>query len=189
MAKNTSQKRITKIQFKKDTWHFAWEQDNENTGATDCYSYKSTDQPRPELPERLQTLVNHVVKICELSDDTAKHIVITGISLKYDGGNRFLVISGERYLSTSEKPLIFNTPPRPEYARDIPASYGMSAELITDLEELLIEAQLYIVGERAQQKLDFGEQPNNTSLVSFTKDDRNNIIDATKDILEHRDEP
>ena len=151
-------KRVTKIKVKKGVFYFGWEVFQANTKNWDQHTLSCKDEPRPELLERLQILANHVTEICEFGEWETKKLIVSGVSMSYDGdGNCYLVITAQKTLEYSKAPLIINTPARPEMPEsenDDPA-FCWSDELCTDIDALEKEAWGYIEGERAQQTLDF----------------------------------
>ena len=150
--------RLTRIKAKKGLWFFAWETYQETTRNWDQHTLTCKDAPRDELKERLQVMANHVTEICEFEQAATKKIVVSGVSISYTEENRYLVITAMKDLTHSKSPLLINTPVRPELPEnDCEADSCMSDELVNDLKILEGEAWAYIEGERAQQKLEFGE--------------------------------
>ncbi len=146
--------KITKVKCNKGTWEIQWEQTEEGRTASDVYGLKSDEPPRPELKERLMAMRVHVKDICELPEGTELNIVPRGVSISYSGKNRNVVIMASRELTNSKAPMLINTPVR---SSEEEAPFGISAAMGKDLDALIFEAKRYIAGDRAQQKLDFGE--------------------------------
>lgn len=150
--------RITKVKCSHGEWTICYEKMSESTGTYDSYGITSRDMPRDELHKRLQVLANHVEEICELPQGAAKHIVPSGVSMKYTDNNCHAVITALRTLRYSKTPMCINTPARPLHAAEGDEDgFCMSDEMIKDIEALEEEAMKYLNGERAQQQLDFGE--------------------------------
>lgn len=145
--------RITKIKLNKGKWCISWEIFNPDTANWDGYALTSKDKAREELVNRMKVMCNHVVDICELPESSIKKVGISGVTVTYKDGNRYLVITGAKMLEKSKAPLIINTPARPEMAEeDGDPSYCMSDELIDDLAALEEEAWKYINGDRAPKE-------------------------------------
>lgn len=150
--------RITKIKAKEGMWTFAWEMYQEKTRNWDKHTLVCKDMPRVELEKSLQVMANHVTEICEFDQSATKRIAVGGVSISYTDDNRYLVITALKDLTNSKGPLVINTPVRPELPEnDCEAANCMSDELVNDLRILEEEAWKYIIGDRAQQSLDFGE--------------------------------
>lgn len=150
--------RLTKIKVKDGTWFFAWETFKEKLKRWDSYTFESDDAPLPELRERLQAMAIHVAEICEIKDWKKEMITVDGVSIKTKDDNKYVCVSAKKVLLNSKAPLIINTPVRPAEVGDGYAqAQCMSVSMIEDLERLEEEAWRYINGERAQQKLEFGE--------------------------------
>ena len=153
--------RITKVKAKKGEYSFSWEIYQEFTKNWDKHTLVCKDPPREELKKRLQIMANHVTEICEFEEGATKKIAVSGITISYTDGNRYLVITALKDLTYSKSPLVINTPARPELPEnECDEEFCMSDELVQDLHYLEEEAWAYINGDRAQQTLDFGGQEN-----------------------------
>ena len=149
-----SDRRITKIKFKKELITIEWEQYQAKTEDRDKFSLTSKDEPLPSFPEAMAALAKDVEVICELPIGERGNITPTGISHSYTDNDSFIVVTAQRKLLSSRSPMNINTPAKSMEGDD---EFAADSFLIDDIDTLEQEAFDYIDGQRAQQKLDFEE--------------------------------
>lgn len=122
---------------------------------TDQHRLSSLDKPRPEFIEAMQKLVKPLVKICEFEEDYGDTIDIISVSLSYTSGIMGATITGLKSLKSSNAPLVINTPhlPTEDYSGNNPNAPTLPIEAINRIEELIIEAELYLQGKRSQMSI------------------------------------
>ena len=179
MSNKQAPRRITKIKCKKGLWFFAWETYQPVTKNWDQHTLSCKDQARQELIDLFMRMGHHAAEICEIptesgikseeeenteSRENGNGIVASGITLSYsDGGNCYLIITAQKKLTYSKRPLLINTPARPEIPeKDEVQEFCWSDDLASDIDLLEQEAWKYIEGDRAQQVLDFGNAAGGT---------------------------
>lgn len=148
--------RFKKIKMSKGKICLEWEIENKKKD-WDQFSLACIDEPRPEFHEALQALVVDMVSICELPEDYGKRILITGCSFSYAGENSVMgcTITAQMYLSKSNVALNLNTPHKSSepYSEGGDASQCLSEDCIERLTYLMLEAEDYVNGKRAQGEL------------------------------------
>ena len=156
------------IRFKKikknsdDKIHLQYEKPNRN-GGWDEYSMKSGEEPKPSFERALDNLIPHVEEMCELpyKDHQVHPYTIRGVSFSYGGDNDTMgaTITAERSLTSSNSPLILNTPHKIEdpYAEGADDTQVMTTDCLLDLQTLMDEAEDFLDGERAQMDM-FNEE-------------------------------
>jgi hypothetical protein len=148
--------RFTKIKYSKDRVRLEYETQN-HKGDWDQYSLACSDIPRPGFKEALNALAQDVIQLCELPDEYITRILITGVSLSYGGPSETLgaTIISQMALNHSNVNLNLNTPHKPSepYSEGGDIFQCLSQECIERLTYLMLEAEDYVKGNRAQGDL------------------------------------
>ena len=117
---------IRKIKYDGSKVRIEYEQKRRDGGDPDEYSLHSADRPAPEFDPVLQALAADVVAICELPEADARKLTIRGVSLTYTDGVMGACITALKGLTTSNAPLVLNTPFLPSMSEHNPTLPGMS---------------------------------------------------------------
>ena len=146
--------RIHKVK-QKDRVTVVYSTENKE-GKVDDYSLSCNEKPLPSFTKAMNALVDHVLEICELGDEQARSLTVTGVSFNYQGDEEIMgaVITAEKNLDTANAPLVLNTPHLP--SRDASAHGDqpvLTPECVTDLLRLQQEAEKYVNGQRLQMQL------------------------------------
>mgnify|MGYP000847248248 FL=1 len=151
-------RQITKIKVKKGSYFFAWEEYQSSTANWDGHTLTCKDKPRDELLAAMKALAPHVLDICEFVKENIEDFMVSGVTWSYTEDNQYVTLTAQKKLEYSRAPLILNTPVRPEEpGKDDDMTFCMSEELMDDLRKLEADAWRYIMGDRAQQQLDFAD--------------------------------
>lgn len=141
-----------------------WEVQVGNTVNYDEYHMKCSDRARPEFYEALKDLAQDVIKLLEYPVTWINDITVRGVSFSYsDDGVKGAVITASRELHYSVTPENCNTPHKPYEmysadAEDTDGTIVMPEDTQKRLDWLDDEANRYIDGDKAQQRLDFEEE-------------------------------
>lgn len=131
-------KKIAKIKFGKDLITIHSEEDL--MGEISKTVFSSSECPRKEFDENLQSLVPYLGEFLEFSRDYYPGIIINGLQFFWIGDNiAQVVISAIKELDSGHH-FAFNSP-------------RMTANKIQILPIILDEAKKYLAGERAQGEL------------------------------------
>lgn len=131
---------------------------NPKTKTTDRFTIESDEEPRGELVEALQDLVNAAVEFGELPETWIPTLTVRSITETHKDDVNGAVITVLRELDNSNSPLVINTPHKTDgsYTEVDDTDIGLmsieSRRMIGDLER---EIWRYVEGERAQLTLDF----------------------------------
>ena len=159
--------RFQKIKYSKGRVKIEYELRNKIKKDWDQLLLVCSDEPKPEFQTALQVLSEDVIKMCELPEDYQKRIMVTGVSFSYGGDDEIMgaTIISQMALNHSNINLNLNTPHKPSepYSEGGDASQCLSADCIEHLTSLMLEAEDYVNGNRAQGEL-FQEAPKEETL-------------------------
>ena len=166
-------KRINKVKYNPKTGEVLIEY--EIISADDVkVTLKSEDRPLPEFIEQFQKLVPYVEQICQFEKDFCNESHVSGVSLSWSHEIMGAVITCLIPLDTANGPMVVNTPhiPSGQYNEGGQAPV-LPRGCVTVIEELIVQAERYIDGERniepdAQMKLPFD---NNETTMTITGPD------------------
>ena len=134
---------------------------NENGQDWDIYTMNSVDNPAPSFHEAMQELSQDVVELCELPDDFRERIVVKSVSLSDGDGDGFggATITEAFQLKNSYAPLNLNTP----YKSSAASGQEDPKQILDPATErricvLIIEAEQFLHGSRAQVSMEFSEK-------------------------------
>ena len=142
-----------KIRNKDDQVILVYE--DETPHGNDKYTMESFDEPAPEFKKALNGLAQHVIDICELSDEAPDNFNVKGISLSDTDGITGVTITALKQLVHSNAPLVLNTPHKPfePYTEGGDTSNCLTSDQIEAVEKLIEAARDYLRGKRAQGDL------------------------------------
>ena len=168
--------RFQKISYNKGRVKIEYEIRNTAKKDWDQFSLACLDEPKPEFQVALQALSKDVIEMCEFPEDYQKRIMVTGVSFSYGGGDEIMgaTIISQMALNRSNVNLNLNTPHKPSepYSEGGDASQCLSEDCIEHLTYLMLEAEDYVKGKRAQGELFEGapkeETPEKKSDVVFS---------------------
>jgi len=117
---------------------------------------KCNDQPRPEFEQCFTALAPQVTKILEQDEKFTEHLVVTSVSVSAIKDVLGAVITAQKKLVECNAPWVINTPflpgePPDHINQNTPTLPEKAAATI---DTLIVEAERYIDGERAQLELD-----------------------------------
>jgi hypothetical protein len=156
--------RILKVKFKEGVLHIEYALPNQvETGDDedkwDEYSctFKKAN-PKPELPACLVRLRRSALELCEIGHFQDHQVTVTGVSFSYGGEKEVMgaVITFQVAIASANSPLCLNTPHKPSdsYNDDDPLpSQTLAYECIRILDELIVQARAFMMGERGQVEL------------------------------------
>ena len=123
-------------------------------GTTESGEIVSEEGPRPEMIMAFDELVPYVVSICELPSDYIAEMKVTGISIHDTEGVMGVVISATKKLNNSRRPFVINTPYKLEFdANGQATSMHLSVECVRSIRKVVMEAEKFMKGSRAQKDL------------------------------------
>ena len=168
--------RFKKIKIKDHKIYIEYELRNKAKNDWDQFSLACSDEPKPEFQTALQALSEDVIAMCELPEDYRKRIMVTGVSFSYGGDDEIMgaTIISQMALNRSNVNLNLNTPHKSSepYSEGGDASQCLSEDCIEHLTSLMLEAEDYVKGKRAQGELFEGapkeETPEKKSDVVFS---------------------
>jgi hypothetical protein len=149
--------RFQKIKYDKGKVKIEYELRNKAKNDWDQFSLACSDEPKPEFQTALQALSEDVIRMCELPEDYQKRIMVTGVSFSYGGDGEVMgaTIVSQMALYGSNVNLNLNTPHKSSepYSEGGDASQCLSTDCIEHLTSLMLEAEDYVTGKRAQGEL------------------------------------
>jgi len=156
---------VNKIQIKGEKIHLEYSKripKGNGEELVDDYTMTCSEAPLPDFHRVLQSLKEYVVEICELPDNYADGIKVTGVSFTHDDESWGAVMSAVKTLKSSNTPFNIHTPWK-EASHEFQAptkSAGENKILLSknctkSLELLREHCFRYIDGERAQVTLPF----------------------------------
>ena len=116
---------------------------------------KYRDQARPEFHDAMAELLHPCLDLLELPKLYAARMSTRGLSFSWKDGIMGAVITLQKELQGADSPLILNTPHLPEMPYGEGENKLLPDQLLRALRECLVEAELYLKGERAQMALAF----------------------------------
>lgn len=132
-------------------------------GPDEKFAYECWEEPHADFKAAMKALSTHVPGLIEAPQTWAEAITVIGVTLNKDDGGA--VLSALRSLDKNNSPMVINTPYVSEGAAD--RGEGLMGvipfDLTRDLNTLLVEAEAYIGGKRAQGELDFTEEAESAS--------------------------
>lgn len=142
-----------KIRYKDNQVTLTYE--DETPHGNDKYSMESLDEPAPVFKRALQNLAQHVIDICELSDEAPESFTVLGVSLSDTEGISGVTITALKELAHSNAPLVLNTPHKPfePYTEGVEDPNCLTDDQIEAVEILIEAARDYLRGKRAQGDL------------------------------------
>lgn len=151
---------MTRVKYDGNKVHLAWQVMRPRAAEPDEYSLCNGETPHVDLTVALQDLCRVVCEWVELEEDKAAVMTIRGVSLswKNDEARGWIMGAGITALvtlSTCNSPLVINTPhlPREPWVEDDEECPILEAHWADAIEAVLIEAERYIDGKRAQGSL------------------------------------
>jgi hypothetical protein len=147
--------RFTKIKFDGDKVRIEYEMPRKDGGDPDAYTLLSIDKPLPEFQVALQAMKQDVIDICELDPSCGDKLTVRGVTLTHTNDVLGACVTALKLLKTANAPLVLNTPHLPEasYSGDDNGTPIMATAMGDRLSALMIEAERYVNGERAQASL------------------------------------
>jgi len=162
MKTHTGLRAITKIKFSKGRMHIEYEMERPG-GEPDVFTLDTGDQPHPDFVRALEALRPHVVDLTELPPDVENRLTVCGVSLSSAEDAEDQPVMGATVtallsLTRSRAPLVLNTPHKPDhpYSADEVDVFCLTEEQVAAIQNLVIAAEAYLDGKRAQASLDFG---------------------------------
>ena len=146
-------KQFTKIKFDGSKVRLEYQVTRKDGGVPDEHVVVCSDQPDRAFPLALAALALDVVGICELSDSDETKLLVRGVSMSYTDGIRGACITALKSLKTSNAPLVLNTPHLPEKPYGEGDGPTLDSSTVSRIDALVVEAERYLAGERAQGKL------------------------------------
>ncbi len=164
--------RFQKIKYSKDKVKIEYELKTEK-GGWDQYSFACSDEPKPGFKEALVALAQDVITLCELPENYATRVMVTGVSLSYATDDEIpgATIISQLLLRKSNVNLNLNTPFKPfqPYSEGADISQILSEACVERVKRLMEEAEEYVRGIRAQGEM-FVEKAKEDGLKKIAKD-------------------
>jgi len=171
--------RFQKIRYDKGKVKIEYELRNKIKQDWDQFSLACLDEPKPEFQVALQALSEDVIDMCELPEDYQKRIMVTGVSFSYGGDGEIMgaTIISQMALNRSNVNLNLNTPHKPSepYSEGGDVSQCLSQDCIERLTYLMLEAEDYVKGNRAQGELFVDEAAKEEGLKEIAKEFHDNM--------------
>ena len=156
--------KITKIRHKSGNTEIHYEKDLGN-GKVREVVVKSPETPLPAFLNILMYLRIYLLQLMEMpaNEDETKKVKVHGVSLDYSGDNEVMgvVIVGVRDLQLSRGVQVLNSPHKLEKSND--AKQKLDTKAVDLVCQLIDEAEKYVNGEVAQEKLDFPKDDNKSA--------------------------
>jgi hypothetical protein len=171
--------RFQKIKYDKGKVKIEYELCNKAKKDWDQFSLACSDEPKPEFQVALQALSEDVIEMCELPEDYRKRIMVTGVSFSYGSEAEIMgaTIVSQMVLNRSNVNLNLNTPHKPSepYSEGGDASQCLSQDCIERLTYLMLEAEDYVKGNRAQGELFVDKAAKEEGLKEIAKEFHDNM--------------
>jgi hypothetical protein len=166
--------RFQKIKYNKAKVKIEYELKNKKKDKDwDQFSLACLDEPKPEFQIALQALSKDVIEMCELPGDYRTRIIVTGVSFSYGSEAEIMgaTIISQMALNHSNINLNLNTPHKPSepYSEGGDIFQCLSQECIERLTYLMLEAEDYVKGNRAQGDL-FVDKAKEEGLKEIAKE-------------------
>jgi hypothetical protein len=145
--------RITKVKFDGSKVRIEYENKREDQKQWDEFTLQSADLPTLELTDALADLRQDVLAICELPADDLLKLTVRGVTLTHTNDVLGACITALKSLKTANAPLVINTPHLPETPYGDGDSPVLATSTVDRLHTLMLAAERYIDGERAQADL------------------------------------
>lgn len=131
--------------------------------------------PHPDFVQTLEALVPHMIRICELNDESAWKYKVTGISMGGDGDHIGAVLIGRKEVLNKK---VFNiVTPFVFFDAEI-SDYEDCGELNLLVNKLLTETNLLLDGKSAQLELDFHDKSDSIQAIAKDFKDAIDKMDA-----------
>lgn len=124
-----------------------YQQENKAAGKIDVFEMESHDQPLDALFSAVNDLARDVQQLCELPAKYTEGLEVIGVTFSYGGTGQGVTVTALKALKRSAAPLVINTPHMLVEDLDPPAKKR--------IEEVQIQVNTYLDGERAQMQLPF----------------------------------
>jgi hypothetical protein len=149
-----SEQRVTKVKFDGGKVRIEYQRTRDN-GEPDEYALMCADKPAPEFGAALQALAVDVVAVCELAESDLARITVRGVTITHTNEIMGACVTALKALKTANALLVLNTPHLPSdfYSGEDNGTPLMSDEFVRRVEELVMQADRYIAGDRAQGNL------------------------------------
>jgi hypothetical protein len=150
---------IKKVKFDGAKVRIGYERERDD-GQIDEFTMSSADQPAQSFIDALAALSEDVIDICELPADQQDKLKVRGVTVTHTNDVMGVCITALKSLKTADAPLVLNTP----HLTEAPYSEGSTSPLLSTetcdrISELLLAAERYLDGERAQGDLFTGVEP------------------------------
>lgn len=121
-------------------------------GSTEKQSLEAHEKPLPGFERALLVLNTHVQEIMDLPAKWMKSVKVLGVSLDWKNGIMGAVITFRKEDLAGGKGTTINTPHYPEapYQEGAPAVNLLPEQCVLDIQELVLQAEDYRSGNRAQ---------------------------------------
>lgn len=146
------EKRFTKIKFDGSKVTLGYEVPRKD-GDPDEFSVFCADLPAPEFDAALRDLAVDVAAICEMPAEDAIKIKVRGVTLTWAHDIMGACITAMKSLKTAQSPLVLNTPHLPSESYSESECPTLSTATCDRLAALVVQAERYLNGERAQGSL------------------------------------
>ncbi len=156
-------RRLLKFSYSLDNGALVkYERPADGKARAETITLESHDGPKKALKDALQKMEKHLREIADLPDDWKDDLEIRGVTCTWSNDIRGLVITGLRKLTSSNSPLVLNSPHFTEepYSETADPDIGIfSEDCLEDLEVLENLAFKYVDGDREQLELDLATKP------------------------------
>lgn len=156
-------RQFNKIKFDGSHVYLAYDEINEETGAKNEHTVKSTEKPTPAFISTLGSLRSDVAEWVDQLNEWGNNLDIRGVSLSWTDGIMGACITALKPLENSRSPLVINTPHKPKtpYSEGDPDgdNYCLTTDCAEAIERLIKVAEGFLDGERAQTSLDLHDDP------------------------------
>ena len=151
--KSTGELTIRSVRNKRTCIAMEW------TVNEDDHKVTFHDNPLPSFYKALEALPEHVCTLCELPAKDAGKIQAVGITLRPNGENQQALIVARKKIAKGKRVFNIATPLLSMYADDEnPGGDHMDPEIAKAIAKVESEAKKYILGERAQGRIEFEEE-------------------------------
>jgi hypothetical protein len=118
------------------------------------YTISCVDKPRPSFNAAMQAIAPTLATWCDLPEEWCEALEVIGVSISWSRDIMGAVVTAKRPCS-SAAPLIINAPHKPSipYSDGGDESTCMTIEQIAAIEAVIVEAEMYLDGNRAQMEL------------------------------------
>lgn len=145
--------RITKVKLSGERVLIEYEKPGHEE-SWDKFTTDCSEAPQPSFNQKLQSLKQYVLDLCEFPASQIDRFKVMGVSFSYKGDEGIMgaIVTAQKRVKGADSPMIINTPhlSSKRYAKANSSTPILSSAVVKILDELKVEAIQYLDGIRSQ---------------------------------------